>query len=99
MKLKIVSGIMWIVLFTLNTNLLAQTYSGGSGTEPDPYHIANKADLKYLSENSDDWSKHFKQTASLTFEASDFANGGDCYSGVASKHTTMRNGKGDNENE
>ena len=90
---------MWIVSFTLNTNLLAQNYSGGPEIEDDPYYITNKTVLKYLSENSDDWSKHFKQTASLTFEFRDFANGGDCYSGVALKHTTMRNGKGDNENE
>jgi len=78
-KLKTISGIMLVVLFALSTNLFAQTYSGGSGTEPDPYHIANKADLKYLSENSGEWSKHFKQTTNITFEASDFASGGDFY--------------------
>jgi hypothetical protein len=82
-KLKIVSGIMLVVLFAFSTSLMAQTYSGGSGTEPDPYHIANKADLKYLSENSGEWSKHFKQTAHISFVATDFQNGGDFYNSGA----------------
>jgi len=51
--------------------LQAQSYSGGSGTSGDPYQIANKADLKYLSENSGEWSKHFKQTANITFDAAE----------------------------
>ena len=34
-------------------------YIGGSGTEDDPYLIANKADLLYLGTNTADYSKHF----------------------------------------
>ncbi len=59
--------------------LQAQSYSGGSGTSGDPYQIANKTDLKYLSEHSGEWSKHFKQTANITFQSSDFESGGDFY--------------------
>jgi hypothetical protein len=56
--------------------LKAQTYSGGSGSTGDPYQIANKTDLKYLSEHSGEWSKHFKQTANITFTDADFQSGG-----------------------
>ncbi len=61
--------------------IFAQSYSGGSGTSGDPYQIANKTDLKYLSEHSGEWSKHFKQTANITFTDADFESGGDFYNG------------------
>ncbi|TNE80962.1 MAG: T9SS type A sorting domain-containing protein [Bacteroidetes bacterium] len=60
-------------------SLRAQTYSGGSGTKADPYQIATKADLKYLSENADETKKHFLQTADIHFNSTDFAVGGDFY--------------------
>ena len=45
-------------------------FAGGSGTEQDPYRIANAEQLRYLSSsiNADvDWSgKYFKQTANIT---------------------------------
>ena len=63
----------------MSSSLMAQSYSGGSGTSGDPYQIANKADLKYLSENSGEWGKYFKQTADINFIASDFQSGGDFY--------------------
>ena len=63
----------------MTTSLMAQSYSGGSGTSGAPYQIANKADLKYLSENSGEWTKYFIQTADINFIASDFENGGDFY--------------------
>ncbi|MFA6470364.1 MAG: fibronectin type III domain-containing protein, partial [Bacteroidota bacterium] len=64
---------------TIATTMQAQSYSGGSGTSGDPYHIANKTDLKYLSEHSGEWSKYFIQTADISFIASDFQSGGDFY--------------------
>ena len=64
----------------MSTSLIAQSYSGGDGeTAETAFQIANKADLKYLSENSDEWTKHFIQTADINFIASDFENGGDFY--------------------
>ena len=63
--------------------IFAQSYSGGSGTSGAPYQIANKTDLKYLSEHSGEWSKHFKQTANITFTDADFQSGGDFYNGGA----------------
>lgn len=59
--------------------LSAQSYSGGAGTVNDPYKIANKYDLKYLSDNSSEWSKHFIQTANILFDSSDFETTGDFY--------------------
>ncbi len=63
----------------LSAALWAQSYSGGSGTAGNPYQISSKADLKYLSENSGEWSKYFIQTADISFLASDFQLGGDFY--------------------
>lgn len=62
---------------------MAQSYSGGDGTSGNPYQIANKTDLKYLSEHSGEWSKHFIQTADITFTDTDFQSGGDFYNGGA----------------
>jgi hypothetical protein len=70
---------LFIVLMLSNFTTLSQSYSGGSGTSGNPYLIANKADLKYLSENSGEWSKYFKQTADISFSDADFQSGGDFY--------------------
>ncbi len=40
-------------------------YSGGSGTEENPYQIATVADWQTLMNTSDDWNKHFILTADL----------------------------------
>jgi hypothetical protein len=57
------------VLVMISSLLMAQGYSGGDGSEGNPYQIANEADLIYLSKTSGDWDKHFKQTASISFNA------------------------------
>jgi hypothetical protein len=68
-----------IILLAISTSLMAQNYSGGASTSGTPYQIANKADLKYLSENTGEWTKHFIQTANIAFVSSDFESGGDFY--------------------
>ncbi len=72
---------LFVVLIVSTITALSQTYSGGSGTSDDPYLVSTKADLKYLSENSSDWDKYFKQTADITFADADFLSGGDFYNG------------------
>ncbi len=72
---------MLLIALTLSTSLMAQTYSGGSGTSGDPYQIANKADLEYLSENSGEWTEYFIQTANIVFVDADFQSGGAFYNG------------------
>jgi len=74
-KYSILLGFFVLLLSTLS----AQSYSGGSGTSGDPYWIADKDDLKYLSEHTGEWDKHFIQTADITFITSDFQSGGDFY--------------------
>jgi len=40
-------------------------YSGGSGTEADPFQISTPADLAAIGQNPLDWDKHFILTANL----------------------------------
>ncbi|WP_421894573.1 Ig-like domain-containing protein [Marinoscillum sp.] len=54
-------------------------YSGGTGTETDPYLISNKYDLDSLTNSPGDYSKHFLQTENISFEASEFAEEGEFY--------------------
>ena len=49
-------------------------YSGGSGTEIDPYIIANYHDLIELSNSPFDWDKFFLQTANIDAAATDSLN-------------------------
>lgn len=62
MKSKILS-LLLLVLIT--SSAWAQTYSGGNGTQGNPFQIANLTDLQYLSEHSGDWTKYFIQTADI----------------------------------
>ncbi|MBC7411843.1 MAG: hypothetical protein H7331_05240 [Bacteroidia bacterium] len=68
-----------IVLTLASLVAQAQTYSGGAGTVANPYLIANKTDLKYLSEHANQWTYHYKQTANINFTTTDFATGGAFY--------------------
>ena len=43
------------------------TYSGGSGTDTDPYQISNTADWTELMGTSADWDKYFIMTADIDF--------------------------------
>ena len=45
------------------------TYSGGSGTELDPYQIATLTDLQTLSATPSDWGRYFIQTADIDASA------------------------------
>ncbi len=47
-------------------------YSGGTGTESNPYQIANKADLLSLGANTNDYNKCFKMTADIDLASSNF---------------------------
>ncbi|MDD5064807.1 MAG: GLUG motif-containing protein [Phycisphaerae bacterium] len=44
-------------------------YSGGSGTEEDPYQIATAEDMNQIGLNYQDWDKHFKLTADINLSA------------------------------
>jgi len=47
---------------------ICQGYSGGSGTEADPYQISIISDWQQLMDSNDDWGKHFILTADLDLQ-------------------------------
>ncbi|MDA3799244.1 MAG: hypothetical protein PF692_09210 [Kiritimatiellae bacterium] len=60
---------------TENVTLTANyyyTYSGGTGTESDPYLISNKADLLELGATTADYDKCFKMTADIDLSGTNF---------------------------
>ncbi len=72
-------------------------YSGGIGTSENPYQIATLADLKFLSENSDFWAKHFIQTANIDAAATSGWNSNAGFSPIGNetvKFTGSYNGNG-----
>lgn len=48
-----------LCIFGLSISIFAGTYSGGSGTEADPYQISTLSDLSELCQTSADWNKYF----------------------------------------
>ncbi|MEQ8414044.1 MAG: Ig-like domain-containing protein [Imperialibacter sp.] len=54
-----------------------QKYSGGSGTEADPYKIATEADLRDISSYYEDYSSYFIQTADIDMSADSYTPIGD----------------------
>lgn len=56
------SGVMKILILSflvLTAVTYAGTYSGGSGTEEDPFIIATAADMNAIGAHQEDWDKHF----------------------------------------
>src|SRR6056297_3163016 len=68
-KTTLLTGLMMTAMLLMATSLSAGTYSGGNGTEADPYQIATTADLIELSTTSADWSPgiYFIQIANISF--------------------------------
>jgi len=48
---------------------LGGTYSGGTGTETDPYLISTAEDMQAIGANPGDWGKHFLLTADVDLSA------------------------------
>jgi hypothetical protein len=55
-----------VVVAVCVSSVSGGTYSGGDGNEANPYKIANAMDLLELRENTDDYDKHFIQTADIS---------------------------------
>ena len=53
----------------VNVEHFVQLYSGGDGSEADPYQLSNEADLNNLASTPDDWGKCFKVTADIALTA------------------------------
>jgi GLUG motif-containing protein len=62
------SKYFWVSVFVVfSASGVFGQYSGGSGTEGDPYRIANIADWQALLAASGDWNKHFQLTNDIDF--------------------------------
>jgi len=72
LKTNLILGFMLIMLLAMSMSLMAQSYSGGSGTLGDPYQLATTSDLITLSNTSIHWtSKYFIQTGNISFDANE----------------------------
>ncbi len=70
---------LFTLFFGVTLSVSAQ-FSGGTGDYWDPYIIADKEDLKTLSENPVYWGFNtFMQTADIVFTDADFQEGGDFF--------------------
>ena len=72
---------MVICLLTALT-AFSQTYSGGNGTDLEPYQIKNLRDLRYLSEHDSDWGKYFIVTADINAKETQTWNEGKGFSPI-----------------
>ena len=85
MKTKVLINVILLSII-FNISVFAQ-YSGGSGTEADPYQIATISDLVALSGNSSDWASNFIQTADI--DASSTNDGGNGFSPIGNATTNF----------
>ena len=66
-----VAGSAAFVLILLTSGPAAALYSGGAGTEPNPYRIANAGDWTALALTTEDWDKYFLLTNDIDFGGDD----------------------------
>jgi hypothetical protein len=58
--------LVFVTFFAIGTaQVCFAQYSGGTGTESDPYLISTADDMVALSYNPNDWNKHFKMIADI----------------------------------
>ncbi len=59
--------ILIVAALPLPSDAAAVVYSGGAGTEPNPYRIVNAADWNTLALRTEDGDSHFLMTADIDF--------------------------------
>ncbi len=79
-----------LTLLLWQFNAMAQSYSGGAGTTASPYLIGNLTDLLYLSNNSGEWAKHFRQTANIDASSTSTLNAGAGFNPIGNATTQFR---------
>ncbi len=72
MKKIFLTFLLTILSFVLTYGQTNKVVPSGSGTELDPYLIASLGNLSWLTQNSGEWDKFYKQT--VTIDASETAN-------------------------
>ncbi len=83
-----------LLILGWSSDMKAQTYSGGSGTNVDPYQVNSLTDLVYLSAHSTDWGLYFRQTADLVFPGPNTGDGFSPIGDAATMFTGEYNGDG-----
>ena len=86
-----------ITVLAFSTAAYPGTYSGGIGTEGDPYQIANLNDLQELQNTPADWGDNFIQTEDIGASGTSSWNSGAGFSPIgndATKFTGSYNGNG-----
>ena len=94
MKNNLLAFILLVIPFGLYAET-AVTKPDGDGTAENPYKIENLENLRWLSENEDDWDKHFAQTANIDATETDIWNDGKGFSpigNISEKFTGSYNG-------
>ena len=77
----------WAIDATVNDGYPSLVNPAGSGTSSDPYIIATLSDLKWLSNNSGVWDKHFIQTADIDASSTNTWNGSYGFSPIGNSTT------------
>ncbi|MBQ2764084.1 MAG: hypothetical protein IJF43_03480, partial [Firmicutes bacterium] len=77
-KKGIVLFLAVLLIFAFAIPVSAAEFAGGTGTEADPYLIADKYQLNNVRNYTD---AHFKMVNDVIFTEADFAKGGDFYNG------------------
>jgi len=62
----------------------------GSGTEGDPYQIANIANLYWLTQNTTEWNKHYVQTADIDVSEIKVWDDGQGFSPIGKKNLEFK---------
>jgi hypothetical protein len=65
MKLVNKISVLVSIIIAIAGNNFAGTYSGGSGTEGDPYLIGSSEDIIEMSNEPNDWDDHFLMIADV----------------------------------
>ncbi len=73
-----------LFLFSVFSEALAQ-YSGGDGTQTNPFQISNVNDLILLSQSQEHWSMWFEQTANIDATTTQTLNGGEGFSPIGNQ--------------
>ena len=78
-----------VLLMPFAVNGVAQTSTApsGSGTEGDPYLIANLENLYWLTQNSSDWDGHYKQTTNISAATSSNWDSGSGFTPIGNNTT------------
>ncbi len=76
-----------VICFSIKAETTPATSYAGSGTSEDPYQIATLAQLRLLSESSDDWDKSFILTADINADDTKNWNSGSGFSPIGNNST------------